>query len=109
MTAEFASEFAKATCADGLAESVSARSASSQGAVGEWAPSVPPVAREDEHASTTILMLARIWRLVNGFAFNGIASPSLSTNRRPASTRNPSNEISFSLLSLMVLAIVRNN
>ena len=73
MTAELASEFAKATCADGLAESVSARSASSQGAVGEWAPSVPPVAREDEHASTTILMLARISRLVNGFAFNWIA------------------------------------
>ena len=44
------------------------------------------VAREDENASTTILMLARIARLVNGFVFLWIAGVGPIAPARPCAS-----------------------
>jgi hypothetical protein len=73
-TDELEPEFAKAKQPDGLAGSVDASGASIREAAAEWASSSRRRARGRENASTTILMLARISRLVNGFAFHWIVA-----------------------------------
>jgi hypothetical protein len=73
-TDELEPEFAKAKQPDGLARSVDASGASIREAAAEWAPSGRRRARARENASTTILMLARISRGVNGLAFHWIVA-----------------------------------